>query len=160
MYKLLLFSGFILLMEVGLAQGKKMPPITFEAKSLVFANGNRVYATHNEGTQTDTLSDEALIATLAEILNKNPQLQIELSGHTTFEEPVELGLERAELVRKKLLDLGVQAPRILVANQGNSKPMIDQASILALPTAIEKQAAIAKNRRVEISVVRNDFQLE
>jgi outer membrane protein OmpA-like peptidoglycan-associated protein len=147
-------------MEVGLAQGKKMPPITFEAKSLVFANGNRVYATGNEGTQTDTLSDEALIATLAEILNKNPQLQIELSGHTTFEEPVELGLERAELVRKKLLDLGVQAPRILVANQGNSKPMIDQASILALPTAIEKQAAIAKNRRVEISVVRNDFQLE
>lgn len=150
----------MLLIQQGFTQGRKMPPITFESKSLVFANGNRVYEQDNDGTRTDTLSDEALIATLAKILTQNPQLQIELSGHTSIEEPAALGLERAELVKRKLIDLGISTPRILVVNRESKDPVIDQPSILALPTAFEKQAAMAKNRRVEITVVRNDLLVE
>jgi len=160
MYLRLVFLSFVFCFSflVIQGQGKKLPPLSFQANSLTFANTNVVYQHDGGYTQSDTLSDEMILHALAGILSENGQLSIELVGHTAINEPSSLGEERALLIKKRLIEKGIDPGRLSTSNKGNEEPIIDQVVLLGLPTKEEKEAANAKNRRVEVKVVDNTYQ--
>ncbi len=157
-----MLRGFLVLWSLvcftflGVAQ-QKLPALSFQDKSIQFANSNQVYRQGNDGTESDSLNDQLIVQTLAKILLDHPQLQVELAGHTAMNEQESLGLERAQLVQKILIDRGVVAERLTVVNYGNSQPMIASDVIFSFITAEEKHAANAKNRRVEVRVISNEY---
>jgi outer membrane protein OmpA-like peptidoglycan-associated protein len=85
------------------------------------------------------------------ILNSNPNLKIEITGHCDADEMDEakmnprysdIGLKRAETIKKYFTDNGIAAGRITVVNKNNESP----AS--TMPTPVSK----AQNRRIELAV--------
>ena len=143
----------VLITSTAVSQGRKLPPITFKEHSLQFADANRTYTNTGSFTQADTLSYEVILNSLAMILEKNPLLIIELVGHAALNEKESLGLERAEIVRKKLVERGVDEDRMLTYNSGHDEPVLGQEVILSLPTALERDVANQRNRRVEVRVI-------
>ena len=143
----------LLLSAAGLcsyAQSRKLPDFSFKEHSIEFADANRSY---NEFDQyTDTLKDEAIVAQLVKILQKNDALLIEVHGHTAINEKDELGLKRANFIREELIKGGVDSARLTAVNKAHSEPIISDVVLLGLPSKEEKEAANQKNRRVEIKV--------
>lgn len=137
----------------SMAQGRKMPPFSFQEHSTTFANANRSYSQGSGFTTADTLSDAMILASLAKILELNPALHIELVGHTAMNEDVRLGLERAAYVRTLLIEKNVGQTRLFIVNEGHNLPLLSDEIIMALPSKIEKDAANERNRRVEVRVV-------
>lgn len=87
------------------------------------------------------------IDSLAQFLNDNPAIKIEISGHTdnsgSDEHNVRLSLERAAAVMSALIDRGVMATRMDVVGYGSHRPLV--------PNDNEKNKAL--NRRVEVRVI-------
>lgn len=105
-------------------------------------------------TETDTLTDETILASLAKILDSNPDLQIELVGHTTFGEAPELGLQRAETVKNKLVERQLAAARIRTLNKADTEPVISGEVLMTLENQLERDEAERRNRRVEVRVIK------
>lgn len=86
---------------------------------------------------------------LAEALTDNPHLSIKLVGHTDnigsarFNE--RLSLQRANAVKAKLIEQGVDPSRIVTEGKGMYEPLNDN----------ESDEARAKNRRVELTILYN-----
>jgi len=142
----------------GSAQGRKMPPISFKANSVEYADANRTYTETGSYTQADTLTDEVIISTLVKIMEMNPGLVVQLSGHADVEEDPELGFERAMKVRDALIKKGIPLKRLEVVNFGMDVPILSVEVIRSLPTKVEQDLARQKNRRVEVSVLRTDAE--
>lgn len=130
-----------------------MPPFSFKEHSFQFADANRSYSQGAGFTQADTLSDEVILASLSKILELNPDLKIELIGHTALNEKPFLGLERAQYVQKRLIENGIDEGRLLVENEEHNSPLLSDEVIMSLPSKIEKDAANERNRRVQVRVV-------
>jgi len=146
---------FVLLIVFGWpqessAQGRKLPNISFEAKTTEYAHANRAYNDKNQ--YVDTLHDDRIVAALAKILTDNPELVINLVGHTSMAEDTLLGMQRADRVRTELIGLGVAAERLHVINKGFSEPIIGRDVWFKLESKQEREAADQKNRRVEVKV--------
>lgn len=90
------------------------------------------------------------IANLAESLNKNPQTNILIVGHTdntgSDEHNMDLSIRRAEAVKSYIVSSGVSSSRLSTQGKGESEPIADNT------TADGR----AQNRRVEIAIVAND----
>lgn len=82
-----------------------------------------------------------------DFLRKNPELKIELHGHTddqgTNEYNDKLSTDRAKSVKKYLVDGGVQENRIVTKGFGKRDPLINSTT----------EVARAQNRRVEMVIV-------
>lgn len=141
----------ITLVGASMAQGRKLPAISFEEHSTVYANANRSY--DEKDRYTDTLHDELIIRQLSAILTQNPQLLIEIVGHTAINETDTLGAQRAAVVLKALVESGLDSTRFTLVNAAHTEPIINDVVLFELPSAEEKAAANQKNRRVEIRVV-------
>jgi hypothetical protein len=144
---------FLIISSAAIAQGRRMPPFSFQEHSIVFADANRSYSQGARFTQADTLNDEVILASLAKILELNPELRIELVGHTALNENPVLGLDRAHYIKKRLVGNGIDENRLLVANEAHNAPLLSDEIIMSLPSKIEKDAANERNRRVEVRVV-------
>jgi len=127
-----------------------LPNITFRAHSTDFANANRAYNDANE--YTDTLYDQQVVDGLVAIMEQNPELLIEVGGHTALGEDTLLGLQRAEVVVKYLIDKGIGSHRAVPKNYGHRFPIIPDRVVMALPSLEEQRAADQKNQRVEVRV--------
>ena len=83
---------------------------------------------------------------IAQLLEAAPNLQVILEGHTDYIGSVpyndKLGLNRADTVRKELLELGVDPGRVSTVTFGKSQPIFSD----------ETDWARAVNRRVTIEV--------
>ena len=145
---------FSLLVMPGLAQGRKLPSISFQEHSTAFADANRSYSNTGSYTQSDTLTDEVILRSLAKIMELNPTLVILLTGHTALNEDQALGMQRAETVKQALVDRGVDALRIQTENSAHNHPILSESVILSLPSKVERDVANQKNRRVAVSVVK------
>ncbi|HEY5924714.1 MAG TPA: OmpA family protein, partial [Kofleriaceae bacterium] len=81
------------------------------------------------------------------LLDKNPKLSIEISGHTSSEgnpdKNLELSLRRAEAVKIYLVKRGVDPARILTVGHGAQIPVADNAT----------DEGRRKNRRIEFRVI-------
>jgi outer membrane protein OmpA-like peptidoglycan-associated protein len=80
-------------------------------------------------------------------LETNPNIKVEISGHTdntgNLSTKKELSERRAERVRDWLLKSGISGRQMQVAGYGETKPIGDNAT----------ESGRAKNRRVEVEVV-------
>ena len=93
---------------------------------------------------------KAELADLAVILNKYPDTNVLLEGHTdatgSDEYNLELSRKRAQSVANQLATEGVNATRFTIMGYGESQPVGDN----------ETDGGRALNRRVEIAIYAND----
>ena len=68
-----------------------------------------------------------------------------------------LSQRRAQSCVDYLVTKGIPADRMEAKGYGETTPIIDDATISALPTKEEKEAAHQKNRRTEFRVLRDDY---
>ncbi|MEZ4721013.1 MAG: OmpA family protein [Flavobacteriales bacterium] len=148
--RFLAISVFILVVSSGFAQ-RKLPDISFKHGSTDYADANRRF--DDDGQYVDTLRDEHIVKSLVGILKDNPQLKIELGGHTAINEDTLLAIQRAEKVKLLLLNKGIPGDRIAVQSYGHRKPVISDETVLMLSASIEREAANQRNRRVEVRVI-------
>ncbi len=86
---------------------------------------------------------------LVSILKKNPQMVIQLEGHTDFKGRAALNMElaqsRVEAVKDYLVSKGIKSKKIKLKAYGGSKP-------LSRAISDEKRSI---NRRVEVRIIKN-----
>jgi outer membrane protein OmpA-like peptidoglycan-associated protein len=93
-----------------------------------------------------TIKDESLpiIEQMVELMQTNPDLNVEIQGHTDNvgkpEANMKLSQERADAVKQALVDKGIAADRMSTAGFGDTRPVADNAT----------EEGRAKNRRVEL----------
>jgi len=94
-----------------------------------------------------TEDSQAGIQMLAEFLQRNADLRVELAGHTdnvgSESYNLKLSAERAESVRNALIDKGIDANRLTAKGYGASQPMA--------PNDTEEHRAL--NRRTEMIII-------
>ena len=87
------------------------------------------------------------IQMLTEFLQRNPDLKVELAGHTddvgNAQYNLKLSAERAEVVRKALVNNGINENRLTARGYGSTKPLV--------PNDSEEHRAM--NRRTEMIVI-------
>jgi len=99
-------------------------------------------------TDSDKLSpaSKAEMSELLSFLNKNYRLKIELGGHTDDQgskaHNLNLSEQRAESVKKYLVDQGIPADRLSAKGYGAASPIADNSS----------EEGRAQNRRTEFTV--------
>lgn len=95
--------------------------------------------------KTDPQTDSR-VAEFKAWLEKYPMSMLTVTGNTDFigtnEYNMKLGLERATVVRKYLVEKGIPANKIIASSNGKEKPIADD-----IPSA-----GRAKNRRTEVSI--------
>ena len=93
-----------------------------------------------------TEDSEAGVQMLTEFLQRNPNLKVELAGHTdnvgSDSYNLKLSSERAEVVRQALVDKGIDATRLTAKGYGATQPLV--------PNDSEEHRAM--NRRTEMVV--------
>lgn len=90
------------------------------------------------------------LAELATILNKYPDTEILLEGHTDSSGPddynLELSRKRANAVSGQLASNGVDATRVTIMGYGEAQPIADNETV----------EGRQQNRRVEVAIYAND----
>ena len=98
---------------------------------------------------------------LYDIMIDNPTITIELAAHTdsrdTDQRNLILSQKRAQSCVNYLIEKGIAADRMTAKGYGESRPKITDAQIAKLKTTEEKEAAHQQNRRVEFSVLSDDY---
>ena len=93
-----------------------------------------------------TADSESGIQALTAFLKRNPELKVELAGHTdnvgSDSYNLKLSSERAEIVKQALVDKGIDATRLTTKGYGASQPLV--------PNDSEEHRAM--NRRTEMVV--------
>lgn len=141
----------ILLAGVNSHAQRKMPALTFLDGSVEFADGNKSFS--DVGQLTDTLRDEHIVKALVKILKDNPNLNIELAGHSAGNEDSTFAQLRADRVRDMLVENEIDSARITPIGYGFRNPVITNEMLLGLNSRTERDEANQRNRRVEIKVV-------
>ncbi len=93
-------------------------------------------------------STKAYFEKIAQFLKDNDNAKVAIVGHTDNKgDPAKnkaLGLKRAEMLQKTLIDLGAPKDRVSAASEGADKPIADNNT----------EEGRKKNRRVEITPVK------
>ncbi len=103
-----------------------------------------IYFTYDEAT----LSDEAqkTLQANAEWIRRHPEAKVTIEGHCdergTAEYNLSLGERRASAVRKYLIQLGIEGPRLDVLSYGAEMPAVEGNT----------DESLSKNRRAEFAV--------
>jgi outer membrane protein OmpA-like peptidoglycan-associated protein len=94
---------------------------------------------------------------LIKLLNENPTLRIEISGHTDTQGDAaynqKLSEARAKAVVDYLIKAGIAAGRLEYKGYGESQPQIPEADILKMKTKAEREEAHQQNRRTEFKIL-------
>ena len=94
-----------------------------------------------------TEDSQAGIEMLKDFLQRNPNLKVELAGHTddvgNASYNQKLSADRAEVVRKALIGQGIDATRLTAKGYGATKPLV--------PNDSEEHRAV--NRRTEMIII-------
>ena len=98
------------------------------------------------------------LAKLADLLNKNKSLRVEISGHTDTNGSASLNMKlsksRAKAVVDFLIEAGYDASRFEYVGYGEEKPLISDAEIAKLSSSQAKKEAHATNRRTEFKILK------
>lgn len=106
-----------------------------------------------------SLRDESVneLERLIKLLNDNPTMRIEISGHTdtrgSKENNQKLSENRAKSVVDYLIAHGIDASRLEYAGYGESQPIHTDEDINKLPTESQREAAHQENRRTEFKIL-------
>ncbi len=100
----------------------------------------------NTGTAELDVRSRGILDKVAEVLKQNPHLSFEVAGHTdntgNYKANVKLSQQRAEAVRRYLINKGVAADRLSAKGYGPDKP---------IATNVTNQGR-RMNRRVELNL--------
>lgn len=95
---------------------------------------------------------------LNDFLNKNDDINIEISGHTDTrgddKENLLLSEARAKSVYSYLIEKGIDSKRLTFKGYGETKPKITDAEIGKLSGESEKEKAHQSNRRTEYKIIK------
>jgi len=109
---------------------------------------NNIYFETGKSNLLDSSFTE--LNTLFNILKSKPKMIIQISGYTDnvgkAQDNIVLSEARAKAVKKYLSDKGIDNNRLIVKGYGSSNPK----------TSNDTEAGRAKNRRVEIMVLKNE----
>jgi len=90
---------------------------------------------------------------LRDLLQKNPQLKIEIGGHTDTrgdaQENLVLSEGRANAVKEYLIQQGIDTNRLSSKGYGETQPKISDSDIAKLKNSFEQEKAHQNNRRTE-----------
>ncbi len=108
---------------------------------------NKVYFERGKAVLLD--SSYAQLDNVVEMLKENPDIKIELSGHTDNQGNAKLNLklsqDRVEAVKTYLVSKGIEAKRIKGKGYGGTRPVASNAS----------EETRKLNRRVEFKIIKN-----
>jgi outer membrane protein OmpA-like peptidoglycan-associated protein len=104
----------------------------------------------NGGTTNIRKYSEDEINKIVDILNKNPNLYLEIQGFYNGNNATDLDLMRADRVKELIIDKGINPERISTVGLGNTKPIVDENEYLEDPYGNTYNA----NMRVEIKIVK------
>lgn len=94
---------------------------------------------------------------LRDLLQKNPQIKIEIGGHTDTrgdaQENLILSEGRANAVKSYLIQQGIDATRISSKGYGETQPKITDDEIAKLKSTADQEKAHQKNRRTEYKFI-------
>jgi outer membrane protein OmpA-like peptidoglycan-associated protein len=94
---------------------------------------------------------------LVAYLNSNPEMHIEIGGHTdsrgSAADNLKLSNDRAKSVVEYLIAQGIAANRLSSKGYGSSQPMVADSEIAKLPGEAEKERAHQRNRRTAYRIV-------
>jgi outer membrane protein OmpA-like peptidoglycan-associated protein/tetratricopeptide (TPR) repeat protein len=94
---------------------------------------------------------------LARILTENPELTIELAGHTdkrgAANYNLELSIARSEVAKLYLVSKGIDADRIKTTGHGEALPEVSVEDFKKLKSKEEKEKAHQKNRRIVVTIL-------
>lgn len=97
-------------------------------------------------------SAERTVDKIIALMKENPEMRVEVTGHTDNEEAelakqenilLNLGQQRADITRGYMISKGIDASRIISKSKENTQPVSTMSTPLSL----------AKNRRVEFKIV-------
>jgi outer membrane protein OmpA-like peptidoglycan-associated protein len=94
---------------------------------------------------------------LLKLLNENPTMRIEISGHTDTRGSAEhnqlLSQNRAKAVVDYLVEHGISASRLEFAGYGETKPLTTDADIAKMAGTAAREEAHQQNRRTEFKIL-------
>ncbi len=125
-----------------------LPMPNLKLTDLEFKTGNRVRIPNLNfvGNQPIPVGDSfETLEDLLRVMQKYPDLKIQLQGHVCCNDNMELSEDRAKMVHDFLVGNGIEASRMTHKGFSNKKPMFKE-------TSDENKAM---NRRVEILVLKN-----
>lgn len=128
--------------EYGSKSNKGCPVIEKEAFDIAkIAQEKLEFHTGSSAIKPESF---ASLLVLADYLNKNPSIKLELSGHTDNigkpEKNLKLSNDRANSVKSFFIDKGINADRMTASGYGDTKPIGDNRTL----------SGRAVNRRVEL----------
>ncbi|HSZ72406.1 MAG TPA: OmpA family protein [Cytophagaceae bacterium] len=108
---------------------------------------NNVFFQRSTATLIETSYPE--LDRLVQILNDNPSMEIELSGHTDNvgdpKKNMDLSFQRVEVVKKYLIEKGIKSNRVTLKAYGGTKPVASNAT----------EETRMLNRRVEFTITKH-----
>ncbi|HRE73350.1 MAG TPA: OmpA family protein [Flavobacteriales bacterium] len=114
-----------------------------------------IFFDYDKATLRDASRNE--LERLIKLLNENPTLRIEISGHTDTQGDAtynqKLSENRAKAVVEYLVRAGISASRLEYKGYGESKTQISEADILKMKTKTEREDAHQQNRRTEFKIL-------
>jgi outer membrane protein OmpA-like peptidoglycan-associated protein len=97
------------------------------------------------------------LANLVEYLIENPNVKVEIGGHTDSRNEADVNLElstrRAKVVYDYVIKQGIKADRLTYKGYGETQLINTDDEISKLTTAKEKEAAHQKNRRTVYKIL-------
>lgn len=122
-----------------------LSPAAEEAVRQLVENFSRVHFAY-DSSRLDPES-RRILAVNAEILQRHPELRIEVQGHAdergTTDYNLALGMRRADMVRQTLTQLGVAPSRVQAISYGEERPLVQG----------QGETAWSQNRRAEFRVL-------
>jgi len=134
--------------EPGLKENNGCPEIKKEIVQKVEYAARRIQFTFAKADLTP--ASEKVLDEVVDLLNKETTLKLDIEGHTSndgnSDANMKLSNERAETVRKYLVNKGIDPSRLTAQGFGPAKPLIENP---------KTEAERAQNRRVELKLRNN-----
>jgi hypothetical protein len=128
-----------------------------------------------KSSKSPTKNLKSGLKSVAHSLDENPTITILISGHSDYDETISgdtlLAYNRAKVIKKVLVDYGVDEKRITIKSLGMTKPFVvtedtlelkkgmilNETPIKSLKSKESIDVAHQFNRRISIEILRTDF---
>ncbi len=129
--------------------------VTYDIPQVLYPLGSAELLINAEVNSADSLNY------LLELLQKNPNLVIELQAHTDTRggdaANRNLSERRAKTCKDYLISKGITLDRLESKGYGETQPLVSDGQIASMATETEKEAGHLKNRRTVFKILRFDY---
>lgn len=148
-----LFIIFFSVVEAGVNTSQISLPSIYFRKNSVKIDSKNFYAFSLSDTSKVIDSPEKYFKFFKGLLDENPGIKIEIIGHKDFNESLDsLSFKRAEIIKLKLIKLGIPSLKLKCVTHGSDHPIIRQKRILNEKKRRERKELKKQNQRVEFEI--------